>query len=108
MQVGTCNLTVPLGADFSQPFTIADYNLTSYTAKMQIRVSYGAPDALLTLTNGNGITLGNGTFQIDITHTQTSALPVGLWVYDLKVTSTNGTVTRLIQGTVKVTDEVTV
>ena len=108
MQVGTCNLTVPLGADFSQPFTIAGYDLTSYTAKMQIRVSYGATDALLTLTNGAGITLGNGTFSIAITHTQTNTLPVGLWVYDLKITSPSGTVTRLIQGTVKVTDEVTV
>jgi hypothetical protein len=108
MQVGTCNLTVPLGADFSQPFTIAGYDLTTFTAKLQIRVSYAASAALLTLTNGAGITLGNGTFQINMTNAQTAALPVGLWVYDLKITSASNVVTRLIQGTVKVTDEVTI
>jgi hypothetical protein len=107
VEPGIYNFNIPQGATVSQAFTIAGYNLTTWTAKLQARTSYGAPDAFITLTNGAGITLGNGTFQIDFTYTQTGSFPLGQWVYDLEVTN-GATRYRLIQGKFIVSPEVTV
>ena len=108
MQPGIYNITIPQGTDQSLPFTIAGYDLTTYTAKLQARTQYGAPTAFVTLTNGSGITLANGSFTIAFTNAQTNAMPLGKWVYDLEITSGGGQVTRLIQGSFTVTPQVTV
>lgn len=108
MQPGIYNFNVPQGSDYSLSFTIAGYNLTTYTAKMQVRTEYGSPIAMLTLTNGSGITLGNGTFVVNITNAQSNTLLLGTWVYDLEIVSAGGLITRLIQGRFTVTPQVTV
>jgi len=108
VQPGVYNITIPQGTDQTLPFTIAGYDLTTFTAKLQARTSYGAPSAFVTLTNGSGITLSNGSFTITFTNTQTNSFPLGKWVYDLEITSGSGTVTRLLQGTLTVTPQVTV
>jgi hypothetical protein len=108
MQPGIYNITIPQGTDQTLPFTIAGYDLTTYTAKLQARTQYGAATAFITLTNGSGITLGNGSFSIAFTSTQTNTFPLGKWVYDLEITSSGGQVTRLIQGSFTVTPQVTV
>jgi len=107
MQPGIYPITIPQGTDQTFPFTIAGYNLTGYTAKLQARTQYGASTAMVTLTNGSGITLGDGTFSLTFTNAQTSAMPLGQWVYDLEITS-GGIVTRLLQGSFTVTPQVTV
>jgi hypothetical protein len=106
MQTGTYDFEIPQGASVSQAFTITGYNLTSWTAKLQARTSYESTTAFITLTNGSGITLGNGTFQIDFTYTQTEAFPVGKSVYDLEITN-GATRYRIIQGNFVVTPQVT-
>jgi len=62
-------------------------NFTGYTAKMQVRDKKPDSAAILTLTSdaGGGITLGGalGTLKIHIKSTQTAALPVGDYYYDL-------------------------
>lgn len=108
MQTGIYNITIPQGTDQTLPFTIAGYDLTTYTAKLQARTQYGASTAFVTLTNGSGITLGNGSFSITFTNTQTNAMPLGRWVYDLEITSGAGKIDRLIQGSFTVTPQVTV
>jgi hypothetical protein len=108
MQPATYPITIPQGTDQTLPFTIAGYDLTSYTAKLQARTQYGAPTAFVTLTNGSGITLGNGTFTLTFTNTQTNAMPLGRWVYDLEITSGAGKVDRVLQGSFTVTPQVTV
>jgi len=107
MEPGIYNFNIPQGATVSQAFTIAGYDLTTWTAKLQARTSYGAPDAFITLTNGAGITLGNVTFQIDFTYTQTNLFPLGQWVYDLEITN-GATRYRLIQGKFNVSPQVTI
>jgi hypothetical protein len=106
VQPGIYNFNIPQGATVSQAFTIAGYDLRTWTAKLQARTSYGAPTAFVTLTNGAGITLGNGTFQIDFTYAQTDTFPLGQWVYDLEITN-GATRDRLIQGKFTVTPQVT-
>jgi hypothetical protein len=100
-------ITIPQGTDQTFSFTIAGYDLTTYTAKLQARTQYGAPTAFVTLTKDSGITLGNGSFSWTFTNAQTNTFPLGRWVYDFEITSGGGQVTRLIQGTMTVTPQVT-
>ena len=44
---------------------------------------------------------------MSMTPAVTGAIEEGIYVYDLEITSSSGTVTRLIQGEVTVTPEVT-
>jgi hypothetical protein len=55
------------------------------------------------------LTLGGaaGTIVITLTATQTAALTAGNYVYDLELVSGAGVVTRLVQGNVTVTAEIT-
>lgn len=79
--------------------------LVGYTARMQIRARASSTDPLLTLVPAvNGAA---GSVTITISEAQTSALPPGRSVYDLEIVAPNGDVTRLLEGSVLVTDEVT-
>lgn len=83
-------------------------DLTSYTAAMQVRSTYSSSSAVVSLTDGHGITLGGdaGTIQITIDNATTAGLTAGDYVYDLELTS-GSTVTRLLEGQFIVTPEVT-
>ena len=107
----TENLLVFQGATFDQTFTLSvsgsPVNLTGYTAAMKVRAT-SADDAVLSLTNGSGITLGGalGTVAVVITATQTTGIPAGRYLYDLELTSA-GVVTRFIQGSFLVSAQIT-
>jgi hypothetical protein len=88
----------------------APVNITSYTARMQVREKYASTTAALTLTTENGgITLGGaaGTVAVVGAASATALLTFRRGVYDLELVSPGGVVTRLIEGTVTVTPEVT-
>jgi hypothetical protein len=81
-------------------------NWTGYTARMQVK-QYESSAAVLTLTNGGGITLGGsaGTIALSMTAAQTVITP-GRYLYDLELI--NGTnVTRILQGKLTVDGQVT-
>jgi len=109
---GTYNIVCPQGATFDRTFTIkvnnAPLNLTSYTAAMQVRESYNSGTALVSLTNGSGITLGGtaGTVAVVISSTASAAIAPGAYSYDLEINS-GGVVTRLLEGSFVVTGNVT-
>ena len=86
-----------------------EVDFTSYTAKMEIRLKAGDATALLTLTNGNGITLGNSTNNIfvEVTDAQTFTLGKGKKVYDIEMTAPDGTVNTWISGTITLVESVT-
>jgi hypothetical protein len=48
-----------------------------------------------------------GTISLDRTATQTTLLPAGTYVYDLELIAGSGTVTRLVQGELLISAEVT-
>ena len=83
-EIGT---TIDFTATYSEKDSGNLINLTGYTAKMQVRDKKPDSEAILTLTSdaGGGITLGGalGTLKIHIKSTQTAALPVGDYYYDL-------------------------
>ena len=74
-------------------------NLTGYTAKLQIRKDFDQ-DAVVTLTEASGITLGGaaGTIAIEITAAATALLERNSYLYDLVLTSSGGIKTRILEG----------
>lgn len=109
---GRYNITAYQGATYDMNLTWSTNgtptNLTNYTAAMQVRVTADASTAVLSLTNGSGITLGGtaGTIDITIGATTMGSVSAGQYVYDLELNS-GGTVYRLLQGTFQVQAEVT-
>ena len=113
MAAGELNLAVEQGTTFSQTLTWkidgTAVNLTGYTARMQARDDVTSTTTILSLTQAAGLTLGGvaGTIVIALTATTTAALVAGNYVYDLELVSSGGVVTRLVQGTLAVSAEVT-
>ena len=114
MAAGTLDFTIEQGATFNLLLTWkinnVAVNLTNYTARLQARVDVEDIETILTLTTANGgITLGGvlGTISLDQTATQTTLLPAGTYVYDLELIAGSGTVTRLVQGELAISAEVT-
>lgn len=111
---GILNLTFSQGATWklSMTYTSGDgqpIDLTDYTARMQARISYNSPDAVLDLQDGAGINLGGtaGTIELLVPADQTEDIAAKQYVYDLEIESPSFEVSRVVQGTLIVTPEVT-
>lgn len=83
-------------------------DMTGYSARMQLRRDLGQADPDLSLATGSGITITgvSGETLVEIEPDTTKAM-TGSYFYDLEVESPAGVVTRLCQGTVTVSSEVT-
>ena len=111
---GSFDFTIEQGATFNLVMTwkidAVAVNLTGYTARLQARVDVADTTTVLSMTtSGGGITLGGaaGTITLDQTATQTTALSVGSFVYDLELVSSANVVIRLLQGELLISAEVT-
>ena len=92
-------------------------DVSQYSGKLQIRSDYddNGPTTYITLTNpvsnGTGIDFDSngysGVIGIKISATDTSALKFDTAIYDFEITAPNNTVTRLLQGTVQLSKQVT-
>lgn len=115
MSAGIYDIYIEQGATYNQPLVWKDssgtaVNVTGYTARMQIRKTIDATTIILTLTTENGrITVGgaNGLITLLVSAADTAALTTFCGVYDLEVISPAGVVTRLLEGQVEVSKEVT-
>ena len=113
MSAGTYHIKIEQGATFALTLTYKDandsaINLTGYAARMQLRKNINDDTAIVSLTDGSGITLGGaaGTIEITISATTTAGLTATEGVYDIELES-GGVVTRLLSGTYTVSREVT-
>ena len=125
MIAGVYNITIEQGTTFYRLIDVMEptvldpdvyeaFNLTGYTARMQIRRAIDSQNSMVSLTsptvNGNGITVmdgANNAISINMTDTTTSSL-TNSGVYDLEIIKTStGAVSRLIQGTITLSFEVT-
>jgi hypothetical protein len=115
---GPHNIKVDQGATLSFGVIRKDYKkrvlpLTGYTARLQVRTTIDSPTVILELTTENGgLTIDGPRVLIDVfaTDTQTGAIPVGKYVYDLEVVSPvedGSIVERMIKGSFTVSGEVT-
>ena len=115
MSAGKWNFTIEQGATFvrSLNWTQKDktpIDITGYTAKMQIRKAPSDSNVLLELSTANNrITIDglNGGVELFITATDTGAINWVGGVFSLELTSPTGTVTRLLEGAVSVSPEIT-
>ena len=87
-------------------------DLTAYTARMQIRPVKGSLDALASSMGNNPtitLTLGGltGVIEVDMTASDTTGLSFTRAVYDLEMIDVDGKVTRILEGNVKLSKEVT-
>ena len=118
------NLTMWQGATFGLNITVqlangATQNLTSYSARMQMRPSYSSGTVTETLTSANGeITIdaptGNVALQLAASRTANIAVdmnngkpPKSTYVYDLELIDGSNNVSKLLYGDVTVYGEVT-
>jgi len=113
MTPGRYNFICPQGATFSKQlvWTIGNnpVNLTTYTARMQVRERFVSKNFIVSLTTENGgITLGGmaGTINLLINSGTTTLFVPKEYVYDLELISSS-VVTRIVEGKFIVTAEVT-
>jgi hypothetical protein len=84
--------------------------LTGYTARMQMRPTVGSLIKYLDLATSPGtgivITALTGVITITISAATSATIPTD-GVYDLEIESGSGVVTRLLQGAISISQEVT-
>lgn len=109
---GRHNITAYQGATFDLNATWSiggtAVDLTTYSAAMQVRTTADADNAIFSLTNGTGITLGGtaGTIAVNISANSMGSATPGQYVYDLELIA-GSTTTRLLEGTFQIIAEVT-
>lgn len=120
MIAGIYNIFCEQGTTFSRSFELQypdeidpnifyPYDLTDYTARMQVRRTIESSTVLISLTTENGgiaIDGPEGRVLVLMTDEQTSDL-TSSGVYDLEIIAPDGAVSRLVQGEFKLSLEVT-
>jgi hypothetical protein len=105
------NLFVDQGSDYSNIITIASstgsaLDLTNYTVASQLRKSYGS--STYYPFNATVYDAVNGKIRLQLSATLSSTIPAGRYLYDIEITNTVTTAkTRVLEGTVIVTPEIT-
>jgi len=102
------NLVIDQGATFSSTVTVADANgdtmdLTNYTGAAQMRRHYSSTNStsfVVTVANSGIVTLS-------LSANATADISYGRYVYDCEITSNAAIVTRILEGIITVTPEVT-
>lgn len=112
---GKLNLVAYQGASWDYTLTWLSggtpIDLTSYTARMQVRETFDSTGSIFSITSGTGITLGGtaGTIYLEASASTTAGwdgTPNKQYIYDLELENA-GVVTRLVEGTFTVNPEVT-
>lgn len=109
--MSTHDIQIDQGSTFSKTLTLKDdsnavINITNDTFRGQVRKHHSSTDIQATFTFT--ITDGpNGVVTWSLTDTQTSAMSSGKLLYDIEWEQSNGTVTRILDGIVDSTPEIT-
>lgn len=103
------NLVIDQGSTYSVNLDLTDENgdvidLTGYTANSQIRKWYTSLTSAATFTTS--INAASGELTLSLTANQTSNLVAGRYVYDVEIDQ-NGVISRIVEGIVTVTPQVT-
>lgn len=104
-------LTLDQGTTFETTIDLVDdtgvaINVAGYVFSGQIRKSYYSsnPTANLVITISNA---ASGNVNISLDAANTSNIAAGRYLYDIKMTDTQNTVTRIVEGVITVTPQVT-
>lgn len=102
------DLIIDQGTTYSTQFTITDansipLNFTGYSGNSQIRKHYSS-NTYYTF----GVSLSNtGVVVLSMNSSVTGTITAGRYVYDVEVVDGSNTVSRLVEGVVTVTPQVT-
>lgn len=102
------NLTLMQSADFLASFQVNDANnnpidISTMTIESQMRHDYTSNTAVSFVCNG----YSNGYLTLTLPASNTIAINSGSYVYDIMMKDTFGNLTRAIEGSIKVTPDVT-
>ena len=110
MAAGTYNFTIEQGATFSRVLTLQEngsaMSLSGYSAASQFRSTHDSSTVVGTITSTISNASG-GVITLSMTSSATGAIEEGIYVYDVEITSSAGAVTRIMQGKVTLTPQVT-
>ena len=114
MIAGVYNISCEQGASFQRVFTLTNpdgtaYDLSDFSARMQVRRDFDATTPLISLTVANGriaVYPEFGEIHINLTSADTASLNKN-GVYDLEIFTDDGTVHRVLKGAFKIDREVT-
>lgn len=115
MTAAVYDFVLEQGTTFRKQLTYTDsagvaVDLTGYSARMQLRTKITDANIIILLDNANGritITPTTGVIDLFISDTDTASLTFKTAAYDLEVIAPNGDVTRLLEGTITLSKEVT-
>jgi hypothetical protein len=104
------NIVIPQGADFSETFVSTESNgsasnLAGYTGTAKMKKH---PDAVGVTTFSVSITAATGEVAIALTSGKTTPLEPGRYYYDVRLQSSAGAVSRLVEGMAFVTAGITI
>jgi len=110
MAAGTYNFILEQGATFNRILTLKEnnsaMNLSGYSVASKMRSTHDSSTVVgtfsCTISNASG-----GVITMNMTANTTGNIEEGMYVYDIEITSSAGTVTRLMEGSVTVNPEVT-
>lgn len=103
------NITIDQGADFSTSINVTDddgnvVDLSDYTGAAQMRKHYTSSTAYDFTVS---IASSSGVVTLSMSSNTSANIAAGRYVYDCELTDTSGIVTRLVEGIVTVTPQVT-
>lgn len=103
------NLVIDQGTDFLATIDVVDidgnvFDLSNHTPAAQMRKNYASSTATTFTCVDNA---AGGQITLTLNSATTSALEPGRYLYDVEITSTANTVTRVVEGIVTVTPGMT-
>jgi len=115
MSAAKYDLQIDQGSSFSIAVTVSDEsgarNLGAYTPRAQMRPAVDSPDTDKVDFTFDLSSMASGIVVMQLAHDVSSGMQAGAYVYDLEIfTGSSGeetSVTRLMQGNVTITPEVT-
>jgi len=103
------NIIIDQGSTFSTTIFITNdegvaIDLTGYTGASKMKKHYTSSNSHTFTVSVTGVT---GVVTLSMTANQTSNIVAGRYVYDVELTNTSNVVSRVIEGIVTVTPQVT-
>lgn len=103
------NLYIDQGTDFSAVIDVTDvddnpYDLSGFTAASQMRKNYASQTSFDFVAETLGDT---GKITLSMSNSVTNEIEPGRYLYDVEITSSEGTITRVVEGIVIVSPGIT-
>lgn len=103
------NIVIDQGTDFETSINLTDssgdqLNLTGMSAASQIRKTHTSSNSVAFTT---ALANASGTLTLSLNNATTSSMTAGRYVYDVELTDASNVISRILEGVVTVTPEVT-